>query len=82
MENNEKLIAACWAMWSAIQQAQAVDIYNEAINSLAKIAKEAMTRCGQIDSRIHPNVDCYRYMSRMENLDAILAWDAKSNGVD
>ncbi len=49
MENNEKLIAACWAMWSAIQQAQAVDIYNEAINSLAKIAKEAMTRCGQIE---------------------------------
>lgn len=51
MENNEKLIAACWAMWSAIQQAQAVDTYNETINSLAKNAKEAMIRCGQIEER-------------------------------
>lgn len=49
MDKEEKLIAACWAMWSAIQQAQAVDTYNESINSLAKIAKEAMTRCGQLE---------------------------------
>ena len=49
VENNEKLIADCWAMWSAIQQAQAVNTYNESINSLAKIAKEAMIRCGQIE---------------------------------
>lgn len=25
---SENLIAACWAMYSAIQQAQACDIYN------------------------------------------------------
>lgn len=48
-----------------------------------KCAYDAIDKLSNmIDSRIHPNVDCYRYMSRMENLDAILAWDAKSNGVD
>ena len=48
-----------------------------------KCAYDAIDKLSNmIDSRIHPNVDCYRYMSRMENLDAILAWDAKSNDVD
>lgn len=42
MENNEKLIAACWTMWGAIQQAKSVDTYNEPICSLYNIAKEAM----------------------------------------
>ena len=49
VEKNERLIADWWAMWSAIQQAQAVNTCNESINSLAKIAKEAMIRCGQIE---------------------------------
>ena len=46
----EKLIAACWAMYSAIQQAQACDTYNDALNSLLKIAKEVMYMCDQIGS--------------------------------
>ncbi|MFQ9886133.1 hypothetical protein [Negativibacillus massiliensis] len=48
MENDEKLIAACWTMWGAIQQAKSVDTYNEPICSLHNIAKEAMIRAEQI----------------------------------
>lgn len=47
-KDNEKLVAACWAMYSAIQQAQACDIYNDALNSLIKIAKDVMYMCDQI----------------------------------
>ena len=48
MENNEKLIAACWAMWGAIQQAKSTYAYNETLNALYNIAKEAMIRAEQI----------------------------------
>ena len=48
MENNEKLIAACWAMWGAIQQAKSTDVYNETLGALYNIAKEAMIRAEQI----------------------------------
>lgn len=48
MDKEEKLIAACWAMWGAIQQAKSVDTYNELICSLYNIAKEAMIRAKQI----------------------------------
>lgn len=48
MENNEKLIAACWTMSGAIQQAKSVDVYNEPLCSLYNIAKEAMIRAEQI----------------------------------
>ena len=49
MDKEEKLIAALWAMYAAIQQAQAIDIYDEQLNSLLAIAKEAMIRCGQLE---------------------------------
>lgn len=50
MENREeKLIAACWAMYSAIQQAQATDVYDEKLKSLYEIAKAAMIRCGEAE---------------------------------
>lgn len=49
MEKSEKLLAACWAMYAAIQQAQAVDTYNDKLNSLLKIATDAMQRAGQLE---------------------------------
>lgn len=44
----EKLIAACWAMYSAIRQARAGDIYDEKLIALYEIAEDAMMRYGQI----------------------------------
>lgn len=49
MENNEKLIAALWTIWGAIQQAKSTDAYNETLGTLYNISKEAMIRCGQIE---------------------------------
>lgn len=48
MDKEEKLIAACWTMWGAIQQAKSVDTYNDPLCSLYNIAKEAMIRAEQI----------------------------------
>lgn len=51
MDKEEKMVAALWSMYAAIQQAQAIDIYDEQLNSLLSIAKEAMIRCGQLEER-------------------------------
>lgn len=44
----EKLVASLWMMWGAIVQSRADDIYNEKLNSLYNIGKEAMERAGQV----------------------------------
>ena len=68
---------------AAESRAEKAERERDAAIKQLKCAYDAIDKLSNmIDSRIHPNVDCYRYMSRMENLDAILAWDAKSNGVD
>lgn len=48
MENEStKLIAACWEMWGAIQQA-AMEDATDSFGSLYRIAHEAMVRAGQL----------------------------------
>lgn len=51
MDNEDKLLAAVWTMWGAIQNAHANDVYNENINSVYDIAKQAMERSGQLEAQ-------------------------------
>lgn len=56
MENTEKLVAACWAMWSAIQLANSKNIYGE-YAGLMHVAREAMIMCGQLEQESEKH-DC------------------------
>lgn len=41
---DDKIMAALWTMWGAIQQAAKVNTYDETIKGLYEISREAMIR--------------------------------------
>lgn len=54
MSDRDKLVAACWAMWSAIELAYLRDTEGH-YTSLRKVAREVMTMSGQFKQEEQKN---------------------------
>lgn len=66
LENRiEKLVASLWMMWGAIVQSRADDIYNEKLNSLYNIGKEAMEYAGQMHDPVE--ISCSKFSMPVEH---------------